>query len=255
LNEILTLREIASSPTPQTSSSSPPSTPIHDYTIGIYQSIGYKEFHDYLTSPDRSEKSFDAAVRNMKNSTRKYAKRQVSWLRNKLLPTIYAANATGGTQLAPTYLLDATELGDNWDTCVRDLGQHITEDFLSNRTLPDPMSLSYSARKMLTINNKPTDPTEILNVHQRITCPICTIDIQQPIMIQSGQEWILHQKSRTHRKFVNRAIRLESGQQLKNNLNIKEEFEIEGQCLEQEEDKVDWQEGNFDESITSLFPS
>ena len=70
---------------------------------------GYKEFHDYLASPQRSEEAFTDAVKNMKQSTRKYAKRQVSWLRNKLLPAAYAANARAQkTDLVATYLLDAT---------------------------------------------------------------------------------------------------------------------------------------------------
>jgi tRNA A37 N6-isopentenylltransferase MiaA len=68
---------------------------------------GYKEFHDYLNNP--TEKGFEEAVENMKLSTRRYAKRQVSWIRNKLLPATIAANALeGGPPLVPTYLLNAT---------------------------------------------------------------------------------------------------------------------------------------------------
>ncbi|KAG6892050.1 hypothetical protein C0992_002114 [Termitomyces sp. T32_za158] len=77
-----------------------------DYTLGIYQSIGYKEFHDYLSAPQPSAAMFDAAVEHMKLSTRQYAKRQVSWIRNKLLPAVHTANTE--ELLAPTYLLDAT---------------------------------------------------------------------------------------------------------------------------------------------------
>lgn len=112
--------------------------------------VGYKEFHDYLTLPPCSEKAFDNAVKDMKVSTRRYAKRQVSWIRNKLLPAVYAANLDGQETglVTPTYLLDATgdlnilvfgfsaltqtgqltiELGENWDENVRNLGHQITE--------------------------------------------------------------------------------------------------------------------------------
>lgn len=110
--------------------------------------VGYKEFHNYLASPQRSDRTFSDAVENMKQSTRQYAKRQVSWIRNKLLPAVYAANASSGEEIepvTPVYLLDATgqlmvfvalqefntasglELGDKWNTSVRDLGQKITE--------------------------------------------------------------------------------------------------------------------------------
>ncbi len=94
-----------------------------DYTVGIYQSIGklalcclvitevmplsgYREFHGYISSPNPSEDTFNLAVENMKISTRQYAKRQVSWIRNKLLPVIKVANATEETVFP--YLLDAS---------------------------------------------------------------------------------------------------------------------------------------------------
>ena len=61
------------------------------------------------------EKAFAAAVERMKTSTRQYAKRQVSWLRNKLLPAARAVNAKAreapggpGDDVVPTFLLDAS---------------------------------------------------------------------------------------------------------------------------------------------------
>jgi len=80
--------------------------------------------------------------------------------------------------------------------------------FLAGQELPDPKSLSDSARRMLTINDKPTDPTAILNARRRTMCPVCTTNGEQPVMIEEGKEWELHQKSRTHRKLVNRANRV-----------------------------------------------
>jgi tRNA dimethylallyltransferase len=69
---------------------------------------GYKEFHAYLTAPSPTQQQFTDAVELMKLSTRRYAKRQVSWIKNKLLPAVRAANGEGGSPVAPTYLLDAT---------------------------------------------------------------------------------------------------------------------------------------------------
>ena len=73
---------------------------------------GYKEFHDYLSSAEPSEKAFNKAVDEMKLGTRRYAKRQVAWIRNKLLPVVHAANKAsqdeGAPPAVPTYLLDAT---------------------------------------------------------------------------------------------------------------------------------------------------
>lgn len=42
----------------------------------------------------------------MKISTRQYAKRQISWIKNKLIPALDAANTKEA--IAPLYLLDAT---------------------------------------------------------------------------------------------------------------------------------------------------
>lgn len=75
---------------------------------------GYKEFHDYLSALDSSEGAFRVAVERMKLGTRRYAKRQVAWIRNKLLPVVSAANTQNQAEneepIVPTYLLDATGL-------------------------------------------------------------------------------------------------------------------------------------------------
>ena len=74
---------------------------------------GYREFSSYLSIKPSLDTATDAkvyseAVERMKLSTRKYAKRQVSWIRNKLLPVAYVANAQHDNHLVSTYLLDAT---------------------------------------------------------------------------------------------------------------------------------------------------
>ena len=92
-----------------------------DYTSGVYQSIGrtrpivfiaqlmkpgFREFSKYLDASDKSELALAGAITDMKNSTRRYAKRQVSWIRNKLLPVIYA-HRDAETNVPHVYLLDA----------------------------------------------------------------------------------------------------------------------------------------------------
>lgn len=72
-----------------------------------YSHAGFREFDQYLAETDPTVAGYDAAVENMKVSTRQYAKRQVSWIRNKLIPAVYAARraADSGPDL---YALDAT---------------------------------------------------------------------------------------------------------------------------------------------------
>lgn len=69
--------------------------------------VGYKEFREFLTGPGASQATFAEAIEQVKHSTRKYAKRQVSWLRNKLLPVIQSVPAESQL-MASLYLLDAT---------------------------------------------------------------------------------------------------------------------------------------------------
>ncbi|KAJ8581808.1 hypothetical protein M405DRAFT_885555, partial [Rhizopogon salebrosus TDB-379] len=85
LDEIKELRAIASFPThslPDALVGKPSDESAvqkANYTLGLYQSIGYKEFHDYFASPKPSEKLFASAVEQMKSGTRQYAKRQIRW--------------------------------------------------------------------------------------------------------------------------------------------------------------------------------
>lgn len=96
-----------------------------DYTLGMYQSIGeggswpelvssftgYREFDRYIELKDTAESqtAYKLAVESMKRSTRKYAKRQVSWIKNKLIPAALRVNEGFPVgQMTPFYLLDAT---------------------------------------------------------------------------------------------------------------------------------------------------
>ncbi|GLB35187.1 putative tRNA isopentenyltransferase [Lyophyllum shimeji] len=190
LSEIRSLREISAAANRDgLASSSDTGEEKNDYTLGIYQSIGYKEFHDYLSAPEPSEKALNAAVERMKISTRQYAKRQVSWIRNKLLPAAYTANAE--ETVVPTYLLDATVLGQHWDKNVRDVAIQLTEDFLAKKELPDAFSLSENANKLMRIGEKAVDPTSVLTARQKRICHVCTVDPARPFMVEEGHEEVM----------------------------------------------------------------
>ncbi|KAL1750554.1 IPP transferase-domain-containing protein [Schizophyllum commune] len=76
-----------------------------DFTQGIYQAIGYREFYAYLTNPHATVEDFAKAVEDMKTSTRQYAKRQVQWIRNQLRPVVEGSDQS--EHKARLYLLDA----------------------------------------------------------------------------------------------------------------------------------------------------
>ena len=77
--------------------------------------VGYKEFREFLADSGASQEMFAEAIEQMKHSTRKYAKRQVSWLRNKLLPAVQSVPSEYQLK-ASLYLLDATgkSISDMW---------------------------------------------------------------------------------------------------------------------------------------------
>ncbi|TCD59809.1 hypothetical protein EIP91_011406 [Steccherinum ochraceum] len=184
-----------------------------DFTLGIYQSIGYREFSQYLTediTTDDVDKRYADTVGRMKTSTRQYAKRQVRWLRNTLLPVVNAANSTSrvteNSPVVPAYLLDATDLS-TWDVNVQQLAERITRDFLEQKELPDPLSLSDVAREMLSIPDKSTNPADKLNARRKRICPTCTVDSTRPVMIEEGKEWRAHVGTKVHRRLATRSQR------------------------------------------------
>ncbi|KAL0061077.1 tRNA dimethylallyltransferase, mitochondrial [Marasmius tenuissimus] len=196
LDEVRALRELTTSNDEANGGS--------DYTFGMFQSIGklgYREFHSYLALSNPTDNDFQTALNNMKTSTRQYAKKQISWLRNKLLPALYSSNEDCNAEnTAHTYLLDATELGDSWETNVYKPAIQITHGFLSHEVLPNPSSLSETADAMLRIEEKPTDPDAVLAARKKIVCGTCTINPAQPFMVEEGKEWALHVKTRGHRR-------------------------------------------------------
>jgi tRNA dimethylallyltransferase len=62
-----------------------------DYTKGIFQTLGFKEFHEYLMmSPAQRESSggknlLEESIENMKIGTRRYARRQNKMVRGRFL--------------------------------------------------------------------------------------------------------------------------------------------------------------------------
>lgn len=176
-----------------------------NYSLGIYQAIGYKEFHNYLSNSGASQSEFTEAVDRMKLSTRQYAKRQISWIRNKLIPVAESANKENA--LTPFYLLDATELGKDWTINVQEPAVKIMEEFLNDQKLPEAKSLSDRACAMLTVKEKDVKPTAILEARRKNICPVCTIDESRPVMIEQGSDWEVHQKTRSHKRLQAKANR------------------------------------------------
>ncbi|EFN89176.1 tRNA isopentenyltransferase, mitochondrial [Harpegnathos saltator] len=87
-----------------------------DYTKGIFQSIGFKEFHAYLTLPEeeraseKGEKLLKQGIEDLKLVTRRYAKKQDQWVMNRLI-------RRDDRQVPVVYPLDCTDVS-NWNSCI-----------------------------------------------------------------------------------------------------------------------------------------
>ena len=150
-----------------------------DQSRGVWIAIGYKEFLPFLTDGDHSEDLRNEGVERTKVATRQYARRQIRWIRLKLLSAMANAHMAGRL-----FLLDGTDLS-SWSTQVDVLAQGITNTFLNGDNLPCSASFSNLAKEMLVTEEKP----------QRIAryCEAC----EKTLM--SDGEWARHLKSKGHK--------------------------------------------------------
>ncbi|KAI8912961.1 IPP transferase-domain-containing protein [Powellomyces hirtus] len=191
-----------------------------NYTRGILQAIGFKEFHKYLTrlelSPTLSDDDPElAALRDqgldeMKRGTRQYARRQVAWIKNKLAVSCLGDmdstthQASEETKRMGFFLLDATSL-DDWSSTVAAKAVALAESFISNHKTPDPRTLSEAASQMLPSVQK-DDSTQPPAQWTKYTCPICVdLNTRQPRVLNGMQEWKVHLATTGHRKRAKRA--------------------------------------------------
>ena len=167
-----------------------------DRSSGIWVSIGFKEFEPYIEAMKAGELSskelqvlFATAVERTKAATRQYAKRQIRWIRLKLLAALSKANA-----LSSIYLLDGSNL-DHWSASVSGPAMDIVYKFLAQEELPAPRDISPTATELLT----PKQTFEFgdrRDLWIRQTCELCNMTAV------TDEQWQRHVKGRAHRRAV-----------------------------------------------------
>jgi tRNA dimethylallyltransferase len=165
-----------------------------DRSSGIWVSIGYKEFEPYIEAMKSGELSskelqvlFATAVERTKAATRQYAKRQIRWIRLKLLAALSKANA-----LSKIYLLDGSNL-DHWSTSVSGPAMDIVYKFLAEEELPAPRDMSPAANELLT-PKQTFDFGDRRDLWIRQTCELCNMTAV------TDDQWQRHVKGRAHRR-------------------------------------------------------
>jgi tRNA dimethylallyltransferase len=162
-----------------------------DRTRGIWVSIGYKEFEPYLKALESTNASeeelsslFDLCVEQTQAATRQYAKRQVRWIRLKLIPALKDEHA-----LNKLYLFDGSDI-TKWEEMVSIPALHIASKFLSGEELQPPQEICSAAKEFLSLEDGFSEKTDVWFRQVCSTCDITAVtDVQ----------WQTHLKSRRHR--------------------------------------------------------
>jgi len=144
-----------------------------DYTEGIFQAIGFKEFHSYLVQEEKNEKLLEKSILEMKVQTRRYAKKQMKWIRNRLLEA--------HNRIIPPLFQVNTSHPENWVVDVRDKAFQIMERIIADDILPHDLQPVSQTQ------------TKVIDRKRVRRCDICN-------KVCAGQEqWEAHVQSKGHR--------------------------------------------------------
>ncbi|XP_033981123.1 tRNA dimethylallyltransferase isoform X1 [Trematomus bernacchii] len=159
-----------------------------DYQRGIFQSIGFKEFHEFLTAPESStQQERDAlkykGIEALKIATRRYARKQNKWVRNRFLKR-------PGDNVPLVFGLEVTDVS-RWEETVLNPALQIL-DSLSKGEEP--------AIQPIRVQGE-----EQRNKRSRNTCDLCDK------IIIGDLEWTAHLKSKKHHHHVRKKRKTDSG--------------------------------------------
>jgi tRNA dimethylallyltransferase len=174
-----------------------------DYSVGILQAIGYKEFAPYLEALDVRQqqredgesddlrKQRDAALETLLQScieqlniaTRQYARRQLSWIRNRFVP-----------RNIPVYQVDSSDI-TRWTTDVATPAIEIATAFLQGEEI--------KAKTLQQTEPGKYTPLSDAEKYKEHVCAICG-----DRKFVGTSQWEMHLKSKGH-KFHVRRIEME----------------------------------------------
>lgn len=156
-----------------------------NYDKGIFQTIGFKEFHNYLILDRATKESSEGklvlkkSIDAMKFSTRKYAKRQLKWIRRRFLQS-------GTRDLPAIFKLETAFDDEAWKKQVREPAFEIIEGFITDKPLSE---------NSLQLKKEP-EVQPIINQPAKYYCEQCDRTFIGSHNIET------HLKSRTHERRV-----------------------------------------------------
>ncbi|XP_066420820.1 tRNA dimethylallyltransferase isoform X2 [Molothrus aeneus] len=157
-----------------------------DYQHGIFQSIGFKEFHEYLVSegncsPETSALLLEKGIQALKQVTKRYARRQNKWVRNRFLKR-------PGPNVPPVYGLEVSD-AHRWEEDVLKPALEIVESFIQGREPPaEPLRMEQDEE----------------NKRSHRVCELCAR------LIIGDREWAAHTRSKSHLHHLKKRRKLEA---------------------------------------------
>ncbi|TYZ62604.1 hypothetical protein PybrP1_002364 [[Pythium] brassicae (nom. inval.)] len=201
-DEIRGLRAIVRAHPPRLDAAATTAPAEHENAVGILQAIGYKEFQPYFdaleaqqeekatpaAAPDDLQRVFDDCVEQLNVATRQYARRQLTWIRNRFV-----------TRNIPVYQVDSSDIAQ-WGAAVATPATRIAEAFLAGRAVPEPYTSVQAAQP---------DARELSQAdkHSEKLCEICG-----GRKLTGTKEWAAHVASKGHRFHLKRLAIEASGE-------------------------------------------
>ncbi|XP_021119059.1 tRNA dimethylallyltransferase, mitochondrial [Heterocephalus glaber] len=146
-----------------------------DYQHGIFQSIGFKEFHEYLITegkctPETSTQLLKKGIEALKQVTKRYARKQNQWVKNRFL-------SRPGPGAPPVYGLEVSDVS-KWKESVLEPALDIVHSFIQgHKPVAAPVKIPYN---------------EAENKRSYHMCDLCDR------IIIGDREWAAHIKSKSH---------------------------------------------------------
>ncbi|KAK2602582.1 hypothetical protein N8I77_009100 [Diaporthe amygdali] len=163
-----------------------------DFSRGIWQSIGFKEFQPYLGAVERGADAKDLeklrleCLEVMKTATKRYAKYQTKWISKQTLPSLEEE----GDQ-DRLYVLDSTDVA-RYSEDVLDKAAFLTQLFLAGNEMPDPSSVSDAAK--IVLNTAIKSAASAQGTPCRKHCSTC----DTTLLTEEG--WQKHVRGKAHRR-------------------------------------------------------
>ncbi|XP_070466265.1 tRNA dimethylallyltransferase isoform X21 [Equus przewalskii] len=158
-----------------------------DYQRGIFQSIGFKEFHEYLITegkctPETSNQLLKKGIEALKQVTKRYARKQNRWVKNRFL-------SRPGPSVPPVYGLEVSDVS-KWEESVLEPALEIVRSFIQgHQPAAAPVKM-------------PCNETE--NKRSYHMCDLCDR------IIIGDREWAAHRKSKSHLHQLKKRRKLDS---------------------------------------------